>query len=1014
METNYNIGILRKTRIFDSIAESSSLNNWDFRYITRTQDGRDATLYPNLPLMDKSNYEANTIFLDSEQDIFTLDSSIKNVYIDKSEIIKLNANIQAVAIIKDRIITVTFESKTAIDVKNFTISCGDPTDGGEILYGISRNKPYDEQIDTGIVYDISISKYDNAYTVKFYMDIDYSCEKLNQNQLYIHIWNIAGNQLLYHTPEDTVWKAIQSDYQITDLSPLRIIFTDADPESRIVDINHEGSVKVQIQNPNIDFYELIPYVELDNTSIGVIDETSMSYDSYTGVLSFIVNNITETGYVIINTYLAIDNDELAAALKNATYASGMDGQWFGTTVGRKIRFDQNVPKYLKNENYAAFTQMTQDFMNTMYTSLSHDSTYISILEKIARVNNFNNIKALETSLLNEYKKQYNIIFDPNLDTYKEFLEHKLVEKPLPDTNNDGKIISNIPSAKMAKAAPINLMALNDADNMDDNNIPIVDEVLQSTMKNFIFQDLTGDELYSFLTDMYRNIPYYNQLSGTYRGITFILDQLGLCVKLIEIWASRNIKDNFSHDQIMVREDQINAVHHVHDNTVADIGRYYLTSRFDVDVLESGLTYEEFNNFAFTIVKLILNIKPIHRVLRKLAYVFVGNTNLHEEHILLHNTSNDLSNDNYYYKEIRRYNYTWNLFDKYSVKKSLINVIDDTLVADSLFIPFNAVNANVKFNRDNYNLFGEYKLSSITGENKKFQFGKYKGEEKPIGTRVVPPGLTDYIPAVKNSFHNLCNFENKLDKSFVKSLRIKFLYIEQIIDENNVKTINAFVKNDNYESLPKILFSSTDADTQFEANTFDPIALTYQTSDGISISTHNFIDYLVNMPELWTEYNFNLLSNLTIKSATNGFYMELNNVSKTILNELGVKTTYNTQYTLDPSHDLDIKINDFNQNSDTQITWSGNISNQLPNRVITPVCLLCKIDDLGIPLGTKYITQLDKEDEPEPLPPEPICHINDTTITYKLNPEKYTVSIDISNMYADNENLNYSLKIDNEG
>lgn len=965
MEKSYNIGILRKTRMFDSVVGTSSTENWDFHYVTKTVDGRDATLYPNVALMPKENYDVTTVFLDSDQDTFTLDSSIKNVYIDKYSIKELYADIQYVAIIKDRRISVTFESQTPIDVKNFSISCGDPSEGGEILYDISRNKPYDEQIDSGYAYDISISKYGTNYTVSFCLDIDYSCEKLTENQLYITVWNISGNKLVYHTPNDKIWKAITANYPINDLQPLRIVFTDPTPDSRIVDSINEGTIKVQVQNPNIDFYELTPYVELTEDSIGVIDDTTVSYDKITGVLSFTVKNIVSTGYVIVNTYLSIDNNELAGALKHATYATGMDGQWFGTITGRKIRFNQNVPSYLKNDNYAAFTQMTQDFMNTMYTSLSHDNTYISVLEKIARINNFNNIKSLETSLLNEYKKQYNIIFDPSLDTYKEFLEHKLVEKPVvtvENTDNDSdEETAAIPMARtMARAMPMSLMALSDDEPEED--IPIDEDVMETTMQNFVFQDLTGDELYSFLTDVYKNIPYYNQLAGTYRGITFILDQLGLCVKLIEIWASRNIDDNFNHDnETMYREDQINATRHIRNNAIADIGRLYLTSRFDVDVMETNLTYEEFNQLSYTIVKLVLNVKPIHRVLRKLTYVFVGNTNLHEQHILITNTSDDLSSDDYYYKEIRRYNYTWNLFDRYSVKKSQVTALNDTLVVDSLFVPFNAVNANVKFNRDNYNLFGEYKLSSVTGENKKFYFGKYKDEEKPIGTRVVPPGLNDYIPATRNSYHNLCNFENKLNKSFVKSIRIKFLYVEQEISSDGDKIIYAYTLSDDNKLVKTIIFDSTSIATRFEANTFDAVALTYQTSDGMTITTHNFIDHIVSMTNLWTEYKFNLKNNLIIESATNGFYMKMNNVSKTILNELGLSVNYNKQYTIGSTHDVKVKINEFNPEATTQISWSGATSEPTPSIVITPVCFLCRIEDIGIPLGTQYITQLDKEE-----------------------------------------------------
>ena len=75
------------------------------------------------------------------------------------------------------------------------------------------------------------------------------------------------------------------------------------------------------------------------------------------------------------------------------------------------------------ELYKSFVQYVQDFLNTSQFSLNNGH-YISTLEKIARINNFNDPIRIESPLLSEYTKQYNIEVNPVLDKYVYYLNHQ--------------------------------------------------------------------------------------------------------------------------------------------------------------------------------------------------------------------------------------------------------------------------------------------------------------------------------------------------------------------------------------------------------------------------------------------------------------------------------------------------------------------------------------------------------------------------------------------------------------
>ena len=235
----------------------------------------------------------------------------------------------------------------------------------------------------------------------------------------MQIWNIAGNSATYITSDS--WKNVEG--VIDDLKPLIIEFIDINPKDRIISANVEGKVKVKVSNPNRDLWSIQPTVKLTDKSVGYIDESQMEYNPETGVLLFYVTHINSNGMLTVEAWIDVENSEIADYVKQKTYAKESLGPFMFADEGRKYKFNGYTPTYLTDELYKSFVQYVQDFLNTSQFSLNNGH-YISTLEKIARINNFNDPIRIESPLLSEYTKQYNIEVNPVLDKYVYYLNHQ--------------------------------------------------------------------------------------------------------------------------------------------------------------------------------------------------------------------------------------------------------------------------------------------------------------------------------------------------------------------------------------------------------------------------------------------------------------------------------------------------------------------------------------------------------------------------------------------------------------
>lgn len=430
-----------KSRYFDSIffgngdARNELPPNWLFKYTTLNTAGQDITTHPG-EFADKDQYPAGTIFFDSGSESIYLSNTISNVIIDRTKPEFVSEDVQYLTFGNKRKCKFTIKSNSLIDVCQLIIGVleyknGDIDNPIEFteLYYCQRQHPESIKYDDHI-HNITYQKTGDTYTLYFELDADLDLERkvekidehtedVTSKSICMQIWNIAGNSATYITSDS--WKNVEG--VIDDLKPLIIEFIDINPKDRIISANVEGKVKVKVSNPNKDLWSIQPTVKLTDKSVGYIDESQMEYNPETGVLLFYVTHINSNGMLTVEAWIDVENSEIADFVKQKTYAKESLGPFMFADEGRKYKFNGYTPTYLTDELYKSFVQYVQDFLNTSQFSLNNGH-YISTLEKIARINNFNDPIRIESPLLSEYTKQYNIEVNPVLDKYVYYLNHQ--------------------------------------------------------------------------------------------------------------------------------------------------------------------------------------------------------------------------------------------------------------------------------------------------------------------------------------------------------------------------------------------------------------------------------------------------------------------------------------------------------------------------------------------------------------------------------------------------------------
>lgn len=406
-------------RRFNAINNMVTADYWQFKYITQDLNGDDQTITGGEVDTDKNNYPPppgsvlGTIFFDASATLIYMSTSIADVIIDTTPPVFVSEDIQYTTFQQDHVCKLTIESDTLIDVCQLVIKNGD-----KVLYQCLRKET--SQPTPQDISNISYIKSGNTYVLSFTIKKGIE-ETLNTDQITVEVWDIAANKATYTTSGK--WQ----NYKTPEiLQHLIIEFVDVEPKDKIISKNVEGTVKVLITNPNVELWLIPPTIHLTDTSIGVIDESTFSEvldinKNHQGIWTFNITHIDKKGMIDLEAWIDIANSDIREAVKNQTYAEGILGPFIFADEGRKYKFNTYTPTYLNDDLYKAFVQFAQDFLNTSQESLSTGNS-ISTLEKIARINNFNDPFRTEPPFLTEYAKQFNISITPKLDEYMYYLD----------------------------------------------------------------------------------------------------------------------------------------------------------------------------------------------------------------------------------------------------------------------------------------------------------------------------------------------------------------------------------------------------------------------------------------------------------------------------------------------------------------------------------------------------------------------------------------------------------------
>lgn len=505
-----------------------------------------------------------------------------------------------------------FKDQAGLDFKQFAIFIGKPDDL-ETLNETAKDKKdakthktdemclyyYSRKHDWAIYNEDLIDpssltiKADGYHTYKIEFDMKYGAsddevKRLNTEGLQLYVWDKAGNGSVYAfgkdekeksggvpgTLEGRRWLLVDSDSDIADLDKLVIKFYDAEPENMIVNENQLGSVWCSIYNPNRDFWPIDVVVQLSDTSVGRIDMSTYDDSKYydymnpddegksTGVVRFKIVDIQKYGKVEVQAWLQTGNKNFDDIMKASTYAEESCGPWIiKDAEGRVYNIRRYVPKYLRNTDYYQFIEFFELFLNTMYTNLTK-GTNISILEKIAKISDFNDIDRIEHGLAWHFAKSFGCEYDIDLDTMQKL-------------------------------------------NLGFLRYSTADE------EAFIESNRTEDDVIDIIKYAIKCLPMYNQIKGSEKGVIMALKMFSMSCKMINLWVKMSPQVEENPD--FVEEDRM-----------YDFASYFLTSRFNIEFNSLNVDFPTFNDNLDAFVRFIRSIKPLIRILNLIKYTVIFN------------------------------------------------------------------------------------------------------------------------------------------------------------------------------------------------------------------------------------------------------------------------------------------------------------------------------------------------------------------------------------------------------
>lgn len=441
------VNIKNTVRLFDSIQEDlNRAENWYFEYAALNNDTpkpRDLFAYGGTYNSNKADYADDVIFFDSKPATAHISSSVENIIVNLIPPELTNTDITSTIISMfptDFKAKVTVKSEVLLDLCEIGIETtetkdvdGNDAENIDVLKVSRYNKgvPGDESgnepyATINHIKNLKVNRNGNLYTFTFDLDREYfGSEECSENKFKFTFFDISGNKLEVTTEDSYEWKVIKVEPTEDNIKHLIIEFVEVYPENRVLNNHIVGYTKVKVYNPNKELWSFIPHVELGTGSIGVIDNRTLTYDESTGTLTFIIKNINQRGSVIVDAWIDVtkESPDIAPLIKSLTFAEAILKDFIVQDEGRLYKFKPYIPKYMTDDKYGAFVMFTELFLNTSQESLNNGNA-ISTLEKIARINNFNDIDRIENPLIQYYQSQFNFEVKPNFNDLVTFMSHQ--------------------------------------------------------------------------------------------------------------------------------------------------------------------------------------------------------------------------------------------------------------------------------------------------------------------------------------------------------------------------------------------------------------------------------------------------------------------------------------------------------------------------------------------------------------------------------------------------------------
>ena len=235
-------------------------------------------------------------------------------------------------------------------------------------------------------------------------------------------FDVAGNVTYWVMPYIEI--VVMTLEELHNVKKLLLEFIDTRPADLQLGTDLIGRTTIKVTNPNSKLSDCDIIIELDKASLGELYPNTRKETFVTAqgkriakIATEDVGNIDDSGWVIAHAMLDIadfvdDLDFARVMVRNLTRVDGSLGEWIKECSDniRKITLDPFVPQYLKettdkNAAYYKFVKFTERYLNTMFKAYDKNC-YISVLEAISRIGNFNDYTTIYGNLLDKYDNDH--------------------------------------------------------------------------------------------------------------------------------------------------------------------------------------------------------------------------------------------------------------------------------------------------------------------------------------------------------------------------------------------------------------------------------------------------------------------------------------------------------------------------------------------------------------------------------------------------------------------------------